>query len=111
MNDRVFIRHPDQPHHNGYVYRTAFDNLWSKKGYVIEADDTDLSPAVEAVYGDADWVDPDRIVAADTPAPQPTEEDEVARLQGILAAHGVKVDRRWGLKRLRTEAATLEDSR
>ena len=92
MDDRVFIRLPGEPHRNGYVTRTAYEALWSKKGYVIEGDDQHEEPEAPT---------------HDDPAPE-TEEDETARLQGYLAAHGVKVDRRWGLKRLRTEAAAFQ---
>jgi hypothetical protein len=43
-----------------------------------------------------------QVVEAEVPV------DEKSRLRGLLAAHSVKVDRRWGLKRLRTEAANLD---
>lgn len=101
MDDRVFIRHPDQPHRNGYVTRRAFDSLWSRKGYVIEGDDTPApDPAVEPV---------------EVP-PTPSQDalnaklDEKDQLRRLLEANGIEVDGRWGLKRLRTEAAPLEST-
>jgi len=96
MNERVFIRHPDHPDRNGHVTRTAFDALWSKKGYVIEGDElaepVDDMPAAEAT--------PDQINA---------QLDEKARLRAVLEAAGVEVDGRWGLKRLQVEAETARD--
>lgn len=101
MDDRVFIRHPDEPHRNGHVTRTAYDNLWSKKGYVIEGDEQPAAAPPE---------DEPTESPATPEEPQETEADEASRLKGILAAHGVKVDKRWGLKRLRTETAIYRDA-
>lgn len=95
MTDRVFIRHPDQPHRNGYVSQAAFDALWSKKGFVIDEPDAVSEPSVDP----------------DTPGVPPVApvRDEKTELTARLEAAGIQVDRRWGIKRLRVEVANLGD--
>lgn len=108
MTDRVFIRHPTYPERNGYVTQTAFDHLWSKKGYVVEGDGTG-DPIGESGPETVE------VPAGTVVAPSPTvdqlndELDEKDQLRRRLEAHGIEVDGRWGVKRLRTEAAGLDD--
>jgi hypothetical protein len=110
VSDRLFIRHPDRPDRNGYVTRAAFDALWSKKGYVIEsaapekATTDDLNAELDRRAG----VDPAQ-AQAEAPPPPTDPDEEKAQLVARLEAGGVVVDKRWGLKRLRVEAAALED--
>lgn len=85
MSERVFIRHPGHPERNGFVSQTAFNALWSKKGYVIEAQEEVTLPSGEPVSDDA----------------LNEELDEKARLRGVLDARGVEYDGRLGIKRLR----------
>lgn len=129
MTDRVFIRHSDHPERNGHVTRTAFDNLWSRKGYVVEGDESPPPPAgglrrtgsedpvaVEMATGDpvvvpaADGEDDADGSSAPTVEGLNAALDEKAQLRSELEAAGVELDRRWGLKRLRTEAATIRDA-
>ncbi len=107
MTDRLFIRHPLDPARNGYVTQTAFDALWSKKGYVIVGADP-AEPLGDPQTATADELNAelDRRAADDPPDPEP---DEKADLTARLEAAGVTVDRRWGLKRLRAEAALIGD--
>jgi hypothetical protein len=112
VTDRVFIRHPDQPERNGYVTQTAFDALWSKKGFVIDDPDQVTSDDLNAELDRRAGVEPDppaEPVAGEEPdAPDDsTPDDEKGRLAAQLEAAGITVDGRWGLKRLRTEAANL----
>lgn len=99
MTDRVFVRHPDQPERNGYVSRTAFDALWSKKGFVINGEEATPVDVLNAELDRRAGIEP----AAESP------EDETARLTAQLEAAGIQVDGRWKLKRLRIEAANLVD--
>lgn len=109
MTDRLFIRHPDHPERNGYVTRTAFDALWSKKGYVpVEAAPApadDLNAELDRRAG----IEPPTNQVETIPEPPESPEEEKARLTARLEAASVQVDRRWGLKRLRIEAANLGD--
>lgn len=114
MIDRVFIRHPDQPHRNGYVSQAAFDALWSKKGFVVdgpgEAVD-DLNAELDRRAGltePASTPEAPQEPAEPDPAPEPPV-DEKADLTAFLEARGVAVDGRWGIKRLRSEAAAFAD--
>lgn len=112
MTDRVFVRHPEQPERNGYVTQAAFDVLWSKKGFVIGEgpsagpSEDDLNTELDRRAGVAPE-EPAEPVAE--PAAEESPEDEKARLTAKLESAGVVVDRRWGLKRLRTEAVTIAD--
>lgn len=130
MTDRVFIRHPDYPDRNGEVSRTAFDHLWSRKGYVIEVTSPpssevevpggDLSPAsssgdtrLDSRQPPADTPDGGDVdgdgTSATTAGGLNEALDEKAQLRSELEALGIVVDNRWGLKRLRTEAATARE--
>lgn len=84
MSDRIFVRDPEHPERNGYVSQTAYDALWSKKGYVIEAPDP--GPGSTESLTDEDLN---------------AELDEKARLRGILDERGIEFDGRLGIKRLR----------
>jgi hypothetical protein len=122
VTDRLFIRHPDHPARNGYVTATAFENLWAKKGYVIEGESPPpelpepgraardephgSEPVSEASGGDAES---DGSTAA-TADQLNADLDEKAQLRAELEAHGIEVDGRWGLKRLRAEAATARET-
>ncbi len=109
MTDRLFIRHPAYPERNGHVTRTAFDALWSKKGYEIVAAEPLEDP--QTATPDQLNAELDRRAAADEPDPPAPEPavDEKADLTAKLEAAGVTVDRRWGIKRLRTEVANLAE--
>lgn len=105
MTDRVFIRHPDQPERNGYVSQVAFDALWSKKGFVIDDPETVSVDDLNAELDRRAGIEPES-----QPVVEPADEspeDEKTRLAAQLEAAGLTVDRRWGIKRLRSEAANL----
>lgn len=109
MTDRVFVRHPDQPERNGYVSQAAFDALWSKKGFVIDDPEQvtidDLNAELDRRAGIASEIPAEKPTVE--PAAEESPEDAKARLTAQLEAVGIPVDGRWGLKRLRTEAANL----
>lgn len=107
MTDRVFVRHPDQPERNGYVTQAAFDVLWSKKGFVIDDPEQVTVDDLNAELDRRAGVEPEEPDPVDESAADESPDDEKARLTAQLEAAGVTVDRRWGLKRLRTEAANL----
>lgn len=110
MTDRVFIRHPDRPERNGYVSQTAFDVLWSKKGFIVDEPETVSADDLNAELDRRAGIEPaDADSAAPVQAGDDAPDDEKARLTAQLEDAGVVVDGRWGLKRLRAEAANLAD--
>lgn len=104
MTDRLFVTHPEHLDRNGYVSQSAFDVLWSKKGYVVV--DAPAVPTEDDLNAELDrraGLDP---AAEPADAPE-SPEDEAARLTAQLQAAGITVDGRWKLRRLRIEAANL----
>lgn len=84
MNHPVRIVHPASGTES-VVSRSSFDRRSSRLGWVLAPEPTE----------------PD-------PAPEPPADEE-AELRAFLEGHGVVVDGRWRLKRLRTEAAVFEE--
>lgn len=98
----VEIHHPDG--RDGYVTQFAYDVLWSRKGFLPSRRGT---TAEESPADDVEVV-----ISGGEPTEAEVEDqsvDEVEVLRERLRAVGIRVDKRWGLKRLRTEAATLSD--
>lgn len=99
----VEIHHPDG--RDGYVTQFAFDVLWSKKGFILGrrgvAPVEPQSDDIEVVISGGEPEDPGPVEDA------PVDETEALREQ--LRAADVKVDKRWGLKRLQAEVATLTE--
>lgn len=98
----VEIHHPDG--RDGYVTQFAFDVLWSKKGFVLgRRGATPAEPAADEI----------EVVVSGGEPTEPVDDasvDEAEVLREQLHAAGIKVDKRWGLKRLHTEVATLTDA-
>lgn len=116
MTDRLFIRHPAYPERNGHVTQTAFDALWSKKGYeIVGAEPAEPLEDPQTATPDQLNAELDRRAADPTTTViEPVEraespEDEAARLTAQLQAAGITADGRWRLKRLRVEAATMAE--